>query len=186
MDKINKLIKDQNIDKSWLYYFQNIINKIKETEDENNVISFINSNEFNYLYFSLNYKNIRVIVISKNNSDFMNYLNKGILYPKINNNNRIFWKYMLQLFYNIGSIVWFVGNIKYKSNNDDEEDESCTNLYNSIKEITKSTYVYKINPKIKINVTISKEGKQYGGITTEKQLICNHYLKQLFQKEIDW
>ena len=65
---------------------------------------------------------------------------------------------MLQLFYNTGSIVWFVGNVKYKGTNNEEEDETdkkdepYTNFYNSIKEITKSTYIYKINPKIKINI----------------------------------
>ena len=93
---------------------------------------------------------------------------------------------MLQLFYSIGSIVWFVGNVKYKGSNGDEEDETSTNFYNSIKEITKSTYIYKINPKIRINVTKKEDGSEYGGITDEKQVICNHYLRQLYQKEIEW
>ena len=40
---------------------------------------------------------------------------------------------MLQLFYNTGSIVWFVGNVKYKGSSGDEEDETSTNFYNSIR-----------------------------------------------------
>ena len=76
-----------------------------------------------------------------------------------------------------------VGGISF---NGDEEDETSTNFYNSIKEITKSTYIYKINPKIRINVTKKEDGSEYGGITDEKQVICNHYLRQLCQKEIEW
>ena len=76
--------------------------------------------------------------------------------------------------------------IKTSGTSGEEEDETSTNFYNSIKEITKSTYIYKINPKIRINVTKKEDGSEYGGITDEKQVICNHYLRQLYQKEIEW
>ena len=185
MEKINKLIEDKYIHSSWLYYFQNIINKSKNTEDENIIIEFINSNDFRYSYFSSNSKNIRVIVLGGGDKAIKDGLSKGILSPKfINNKCKIFWRYMLQLLYTTGSIVWFVGNIKYKGT--DEEDETSTNFYNSIKEITKSTYIYKINPKIRINITKKEDGTEYGGITDEKQVICNHYLKQMYQNPIDW
>ena len=186
MDRINKLIEENYIDKSWSYYFQKIIEKSKGTENESVITEYINSNDFRYSYFSLNCKHIRVIIIGEANKEISNCLDKGILFPKLNLKNKIFWKYMLQLFYSIGSIVWFVGNVKYKGSNGDEEDETSTNFYNSIKEITKSTYIYKINPKIRINVTKKEDGSEYGGITDEKQIICNHYLSQLYQKEIEW
>lgn len=193
MNRINKLIEDNCIDKSWLYYFQSIINKSKNTVDERVITEYINSNDFRYSYFSLNCKNIRVIIIGEINKEISNCLDKGILFPKLTNSKCvIFWRYMLQLFYNTGSIVWLVGNVKYKGTNNEEEDETnkkdepYTNFYNSIKEITKSTYIYKINPKIRINVTKKEDGSEYGGITDEKQIICNHYLKQLYQKEIEW
>ena len=128
---------------------------------------------------------VNVIIIGEV-KEISNCLDKGILFPKLNLKNKIFWKYMLQLLYNTGSIVWFVGNVKYKGSSGDEEDETSTNFYNSIKEITKSTYIYKINPKIRINVTKKEDGSEYGGITEEKQVICNHYLRQLYQKEIEW
>lgn len=184
MDKINKLVEEKTINKSWLYYFQNAINKAKEDNKENYIVNFINSNEFNYLYFSLNSNEIRVIIISKTDKNSIDYLNKGILFPVINNNNYLFWKYMLQIFYKLGSIVWLVSNIRCKNN--DVYKEKYENIYSSIKEITKSSYIYKINPKIKINITIKEDGSEYGGITNDKQLICNHYLRQLFQKEIEW
>ena len=134
----------------------------------------------------MNCKHIRVIIIGEANKEISNCLDKGILFPKLNLKNKIFWKYMLQLFYNTGSIVWFVGNVKYKGSSGDEEDETSTKFYNSIKEITKSTYIYKINPKIRINVIKKEDGSEYGGITDEKQVVCNHYLSQLFQNEIVW
>ena len=185
MNRINKLIEDNCIDKSWSYYFQKIIDKSKGTVDESVITEYINSNDFRYSYFSMNCKNIRVIIIGEV-KEIKDCLDKGILFPKLNLKNKIFWKYMLQLFYNTGSIVWFVGNVKYKGTNGDEEDETSTNFYNSIKEITKSTYIYKINPKIRINVTKKEDGSEYGGITDEKQVVCNHYLRQLCQNEIVW
>ena len=187
MNRINKLIEENCIDKSWSYYFQKIIEKSKGTENESVITEYINSNDFRYSYFSLNCKHIRVIIIGEVNKEISNCLDKGILFPKLSNlKSKIFWKYMLQLFYNTGSIVWFVGNVKYKGSSGEEEDETSTNFYNSIKEITKSTYIYKINPKIRINVTKKEDGSEYGGITDEKQVVCNHYLRQLFQKEIEW
>lgn len=187
MDRINKLIEENYIDKSWSYYFQKIIEISKGTVDESVITEYINSNDFRYSYFSFNCKHIRVIIIGEVNKEINDCLDKGILFPKLNNpKSKIFWKYMLQLLYNTGSIVWFVGNVKYKGSNGEEEDETSINFYNSIKEITKSTYIYKINPKIRINVTKKEDGSEYGGITEEKQVICNHYLRQLYQKEIEW